>query len=74
MAPGQLLFDAALALEQPVHGGVELVFIGALQVQLLAQGVAQRLGAELTRGGELRARVEHARHHHRHHEAALAAR
>ena len=38
VAPGQLLLDPLLALEQPVHGGIEIVLVGVLDPELLGQG------------------------------------
>ena len=61
VASGQTLLDGALALEQPVHGGVELVFVDALDAEHLGEGVARGVGGEPARGGELRAWGEDAR-------------
>ena len=58
MALGQALLDDALALDQPVHRGVELVFGDALDAELLGQRVARSIGGEPSCGGELRARGE----------------
>ena len=61
VASGQTLLDGALALEQPVHGGVELVFVDALDAEHLGQGVARGVGGEPACGGELGAWGEDAR-------------
>ena len=61
VASGQTRLDGALALEQPVHGGVELVFVDALDAEHLGEGVARGVGGEPARGGELRAWGEDAR-------------
>ena len=55
VALGQTLLDGALALEQPVHRGVELVFVDAVDAEHLGQRVAGGVGGEPPRGGELRA-------------------
>ena len=55
MAFGQALLDDALALEQPVHGGVELVFVDGVDAEHLGQRIAGGVGGEAARGGELRA-------------------
>ena len=61
VASGQTRLDGALALEQPVHGGIELVFVDALDAEHLGEGVARGVGGEPARGGELRAWGEDAR-------------
>ena len=55
MALGQTLLDDALAFEQPVHRGVELVFVDALDAEHLGEGVARGVGGQSPCGGELRA-------------------
>ena len=55
MVLGQTLLDGALAFEQPVHGGVELVFVNGLDAEHLGQGVACGVGGQSPRGGQLRA-------------------
>ena len=52
MAPGQLLLDLRLALQEPVHGLIEVVLVGAFHPQLLRQagGVPQPGGGELGAG------------------------
>ena len=55
MVLGQTLLDSALAFEQPVHGGVELVFVNGLDAEHLGQGVACGVGGQSPRGGQLRA-------------------
>ena len=69
---GQRPFDPALALQQPVHGLVELVFVDIAQGERLAETTAKRVLAEPARGGELRARRHDAGDDHRHCEIAQA--
>ena len=61
VAFGQTLLDGALAFEQPVHGGVEFVFVNALDTKHLGEGVACGVGGQSPCGGELRAWGEDAR-------------
>ena len=55
VAFGQALLDDALALEQPVHGAIELVFVDALDAERLGEGIARGVGGQPSGGGELRA-------------------
>jgi hypothetical protein len=52
--PGQLVLDAALAPQQPVHGSVGLLVVGVGDAELVGQGGV----VPVARGGELRARGE----------------
>ncbi len=69
MARGELFLDPVLALEQPVHGGVELLFIGILDAEGLGQG---GVGPPADRG-ELGVRCQDAGGDHRLDQIALAA-
>ena len=68
MARRQLLLDAALAREQPIHGGVELVLVGLRDPEELGQG----RGVPPARGRQLRLRAQDAGGDHRHDELARA--
>ena len=54
MSPGQFLLDPILALEQPVHGPVQVVLIGIFQGKFRRQGrgVPEPGGGELGGGLE----------------------
>jgi hypothetical protein len=56
-ALGQLLFDRALAREQPVHGAAECVLIGLSHSKVLVHGTGghQRVVASLVCGATMRA-------------------
>ena len=64
VASGQTLLDGALALEQPVHGGVELVFVDALDAEHLGEvdGLSPDdtliLDVRFNRGGDERLAAE----------------
>ena len=60
MALCQALLDTALAAHQPVHRGVQLVFIDSPQVQHLAESGDGALRGEGAGGGELGAGVDDA--------------
>ena len=74
VAFGQTLLDDALALEQPVHRGVELVFVDVLDAELLGQRIARGVGGQPPCGGELRARGEDSGDDKRNGALALGAR
>jgi hypothetical protein len=57
---GERLLDARLAGEQPVHGLVEIVFIGGVEFQNFAQAGAGGFEAEAAGGGQFGAGVEQA--------------
>ena len=63
--PGrQVALDAGLALEQPVHGAVELVLAGVLDAEFLAQRVGQGLAGQGAGGGQLGAGIQDAGEDH----------
>ena len=62
----QGLLDEFLALEQPVHGGVEILCAHVFQSQSLAQGGGSGFGMESTSSGQLGAGSEQARHDQSH--------
>ena len=73
MALGQALFDTALAANQPIHGGVQLVLVDGLQGQHLAEGGDGALGVQAASGGELGAGVDDASDDHGDDQGAHAA-
>lgn len=66
---GELLLDGVLALEQPVHGGVQVVFIGIDHAEFRGQGGA----VPASGGGELGVGVDDPSGDHGQHEVTLAA-
>ena len=54
VARSEFFLDARLALEQPVHGRIQLIFHGLAYPQLLRQGRV----VPLPRGGQLRTGIE----------------
>ena len=60
MALGQAPLDGVLAFEQPVHGGVEIVLVGVLDVERLGERVARGGLCQAPGGGQFRARIEDA--------------
>ena len=60
MALGQALFDAVLASQQPVHGGVQLILVDGTQRQQVAEGGDGAFGVQAAGGGEFGASVDDA--------------
>ena len=71
MPPGQRALDAVLALQQPVHGRVQIVLVDRAQPQGVGQGIARGGFGEVSGGGELGTRFQHPGHDHRHRPVAL---
>ena len=69
----QLRLDPGLPRQQPVHGGVQLVFVRVLDVQESPQARLRRLRGHRPGGGELGAGGEDPRHDHGDHEIALTS-
>ena len=67
-----MALDAVLALEQPVHGPVELVSAGIGDPEFLAQRVGERLATQGAGGGQLRAGLQDASQDHRGRQGPLA--
>ena len=68
---GQFRFDLRLALPQPVHGSIEVVFVGRRHPQRLAQTAPLGLGTQPSGRGELGARIDDAGHHQRQHQGVV---
>ncbi len=68
VARGKLFLDPVLAREQPVHRGVQIVFVAPGHAAVLGQ----RRGVPPARGGQLRVGREDARGDHRQHQVAFA--
>ena len=60
VALGETGLDGGLAVEQPVHGGVEVVLVGVVDAEDLGEGVARGIGGQASGGGELGAGGEDA--------------
>ena len=71
MAPGQALLDGVLALEQPVHGVEEVVFVEVREAEDRGQGIGSGGGLEAAGGGELGAGVSETGDDQSHHQIAL---
>ena len=69
MACGQLLLDAFLPFQQPVHGGVKVIFAGLLHSQLFRQGGS----APLTRGRQFGGGRDQPLDDHGHDQVSFAA-
>src|SRR5437660_5549731 len=69
MASGQLLRDALLAFQKPVHGFVQIILGGLGHSQLLGQGG----GVPLAGGCQFRAGIDQALNDHGHHQISLPA-
>jgi hypothetical protein len=67
VAGAKALLDASLALEQPVHGCVQLIFVGILHLKQLRQ----RRAVPHPRGRQLRAGCDQSLHNHRQHQIAF---
>ena len=72
MALGQALFDAALASQQPVHGGVQLILVDLTQRQQVTEGGDGAFGVQAAGGGEFGACVDDTSDDHGDDEIALA--
>jgi len=68
MALGQTFLDSVLARQQPIHGCVQLLLVGVLHREVLAQ----RAVPPTARGRQLALRVEHPCSDHRRDQTALA--
>jgi hypothetical protein len=64
--------DRRLPFEEPVHGSVEIIGIGALDLKEFSQSGEQRLPPEPPGSGELRARIDHASDKHCHDKVAMS--
>ena len=60
MALGQAPLDGVLTVEQPVHGGVEIVLVGVPDAERLGERVARGGLRQAPGGGQFRARIEDA--------------
>src|SRR6266566_4867118 len=69
MASGQLLLDALLAFQKPVHGFVQIILGGLGHSQLLGQGG----GVPLAGGCQFRAGIDQALNDHGHHQISFPA-
>ena len=63
----QLFLDAGLTREQPVHGVVEVIFVGVAKVEHRGQCG----GVPPARSGQLAVRLEDASGHHGHDQVAV---
>ena len=70
MARCELLLDAPLSFNQPVHGRVEFILGGIEHTEILGQGA----GSPPARGGQLGVRGHDARRDHRQYHGALTTR
>jgi len=73
VAFGQLLLDARLPWQQPVHGLVEFSLVGGIDLEQLAETAVESVGVKTASGGEFGGRVEDAGEDHGEDEIALAA-
>ena len=74
MAGGESFFDAVLAWQQPVHGGVEIVFVRVLlDAAFPGQGRVERLRAQGAGGSQFGTGKKNAGGNHGHAEVALRA-
>ena len=73
MPLGQAPLDGALAFEQPVHGGVQVVLVDVPEPERHGERVARGGLGEAAGGGQLRARVEDAGSDQGQHALALGA-
>ena len=71
MPPGQAPLDGVLTLEQPVHGGVEIVLAAVFQLQRFGERVGRGRPGQAPGGGQFRAGVQDPGDDHRQHAAAL---
>ena len=71
MPPGQGPLDAFLARQQPVHGRVQFVLLHGPEGKRPGQRIARGGLGQVTRGGQLGARVEHPSDDHRQHPVAF---
>ena len=71
MALRQAALDAVLALDEPVHGRIQVVLVERTQAQRLGEGIARGGLGQPSGGGELRAGVEDACGDHCQHPGAL---
>ena len=65
----QLLLETALALMEPIHGGIQVIRVRVVDPQFLRQ----RRRVPRPRGGQLRTRVQEPLRDHRQHQVPLAA-
>ncbi len=74
MAGGEGFFDALLLWQQPVHGGVEVVFAGVfLDAAFLGQSGVEGFVAQSPGGGQFGAGKQNACVNHGHAEVSLGA-
>ena len=71
MPLGQAPLDGVPALEQPVHGGVEIVLAAVFQPQRLGERVARGRLGQAPGGGQLGTRIDDPGDDHRQHAPAL---
>jgi hypothetical protein len=72
MPGGQGVFDRLLARQRPVHRGVQVVLIGARDIEYLAQGAGGGLGAQPARDRQFRSRFDDLPDQHGQHQIAVA--
>src|SRR5450432_2817136 len=73
MTFGQLLFDAWLARQQPIHGVVEFAFLSGIEMEKIAEAAVECVGVESTSGSKFGGRIEDAGRDHSDDEIAWAA-
>ena len=71
MPPGESAFDLRLALNQPVHGLVEVVCGGFFDPEFFGEGVSGGFAGESSGGGKLGTRFEDSRRDHGDDEGSL---
>ena len=71
VAPDQAHLDGVLALDQPVHGVVEAVFVDVGEAEDRGEGIGPGGGLETASGGELGAGVSETGDDQSHHQIAL---
>src|SRR5215210_2613696 len=70
----QCVFNYRLALQQPVHGAIQIVVLYLPQTQELTEAVAEGIGIKGAGRGQFGGGIEYTRDDHGHDEIALAAR
>src|SRR5258705_10089868 len=69
---GQIILDASLLRQQPVHGLVEFILGEGVEMEQLAQRAAKGIGMKSAGGGEFGCWLQHASRDHSQDEIAIA--
>lgn len=72
VAFGQFLLDARLSWEEPVHGLVEFVLVGGIEMEQLAETAEESVGVKSASGGKFGSWIEDAGDDHGEDEIAVA--